>query len=201
MNNGSSFDVIDYSIAGVSAMGSWLDQHQGSAIVILTFALVCITAWYARRTSQMVKIIEQQTHINIEPVITIYPYNWIDIIDNKIKLEIRNEGTIDVKSIRLLPLTDMHWTIRINKLEQKYVFPLSKRKIDQIFEKSILKPEENFQIELDITPWTKIKRSDLKHGDFAFVLSYLREADHKAYEVQRRYFFGSKKVLIPLRRS
>jgi hypothetical protein len=181
MNNGSSFDVIDYSIAGVSAMGSWLDQHQGSAIVILTFALVCITAWYARRTSQMVKIIEQQTHINIEPVITIYPYNWIDI--------------------RLLPLTDMHWTIRINKLEQKYVFPLSKRKIDQIFEKSILKPEENFQIELDITPWTKIKRSDLKHGDFAFVLSYLREADHKAYEVQRRYFFGSKKVLIPLRRS
>lgn len=186
MNNGSSFDIIDYIIAGASVMGSWLDQHQGSAIIILTFALVCITAWYARRTSQMVKIIEQQTHINIEPVIVIYPYSRIDIIDNKIILEIRNEGTIGVKSVRLVPLTDMHWTIWINKLKQKYIFPLSKCKIDQVIERPILKPQETFRIKLDITPWTKFKRSDLKHGDFAFVVSYLREADHKAYEVAAR---------------
>lgn len=99
---------------------SFLDQHSGSATVILTFALVSITAYYAKQTRKQVleaeKLRESQFQPNVYAEFNLGENQWavkIHIKNNghgiatdielNIEQDINNEGLIKVLVPSLVP--------------------------------------------------------------------------------------------------
>lgn len=172
----------------------WLDRHSGSMIVILTFALVAITIGYVRKTSAMVDELKRQNDTNIEPDISIYStpsydfFGMLEVADGKIKLQVRNDGAVDVIDIKFITYIFKPWTVKFanNRLLELFLFPFEEKTL----ESDILKHASGvWDIEFDVTNWLKQKQEQKKKGetDFAFELSYRRQADLKRYTVKKKF--------------
>lgn len=85
---------------------TWLNINSGALIVLATFSLVCITSWYAFITSRMVRIIEKQTAINIEPIILIPEERTIKTVDGKIKLVDNKRRDSECNECKFFPKKD-----------------------------------------------------------------------------------------------
>ena len=82
-------------------MIDWLNSNQGAAIAVLTFVLVCVTGWYAFITYRMARIVERQTAIQVEPIIVLDKKYMIPVVDDKVNLQIENNGIVNVTAVRL----------------------------------------------------------------------------------------------------
>ncbi|MBW2036720.1 MAG: hypothetical protein JRI41_04480 [Deltaproteobacteria bacterium] len=178
----------------------WLDRHSGSMIVILTFALVAITFGYVRKTSAMVDELKRQNDKNIEPDISIYStplydfFGILEVTDGKIKLQVRNDGAVDVIDIKFITFYFKRWTIKFASGSQKvFWLPYEGKKL----ESDILKHAGGiWDIELDVKNWLKRPQEQDKQGEtnFAFELSYRRQADLKRYTVEKKFNLSTEDV-------
>ena len=190
----------------------WLDRHSGSMIVILTFALVAITFGYVRKTSAMVDELKRQNDKNIEPDISIYStplydfFGILEVTDGKIKLQVRNDGAVDVIDIKFITFYFKLWTVKFanDRPPKLFLLPCKERTL----ENDILEHAGGvWDIELDVKNWLKRPQEHDKQGEtnFAFELSYRRQADLKRYTVEKKFNLpiedveGGRGFFMPIR--
>jgi hypothetical protein len=133
-----------------------------------------------------VDVIERQTGINIEPLITITTENWINIIDGKIRFDVRNDGVVTVIKVSLIP----YFYVCDFRSPEGQRWRISFASHKQV-ESEVLGPGDVMPVEfgIDTEQITKLKQKTSSKSDFAFDLVYRREADHRSYEIHRRYIF------------